>query len=283
MGYTNSPLVNHVRISPHKNSPRNHKIDTISIHCVVGQVTAERLGEVFADPARKASSNYGVDKDGRIGMYVEEKDRSWCTDSRTNDNRAVTIEVASDINAPYKVTDAALASLIELCADICIRNDIKQLLWKGNKSLIGKVSQQNMTVHRWFANKSCPGDYLYNLHGYIADEVNKRLAIASLLPKYNVLGNKYICDGVEYSLVFNPTYYADKYIDLKSIFGTDANRLFEHFIMFVMREGRQASSGFNLQAYKNRYSDLQKAFGDNLATYYQHYILFGYNEKRNAV
>lgn len=172
---SNSSLVVHTNLSPNCTKPRNHKIDTITIHCVVGQCTAESLGNVFKPVSRQASSNYGVDKDGRVGMYVEEKDRSWCTSSGANDHRAITIEVASDTKPPYAVTDKALKALIELCADICKRNDIKELKWKGDKSLIGQVDKQNMTVHRWFANKSCPGDYLYNLHGKIAEEVNKIL------------------------------------------------------------------------------------------------------------
>ena len=176
---SNSPLVSYTRISPNKTSPRKHAIDTITIHCVVGQCSVETLGDIFAAPSRQASSNYGIGPDGRIGMYVEEKDRSWCTSSSSNDNRAITIEVASDTTHPYAVTDKALAALIELCTDICKRNGIKKLLWKGDKSLIGQVDKQNMTVHRWFANKSCPGDYLYERHGYIADEVNKRLGAAA--------------------------------------------------------------------------------------------------------
>jgi TusA-related sulfurtransferase len=172
---SNSSLVSYTRISPNKTSPRKNKIDTITIHCVVGQLSVETLGNVFASTSRQASSNYGIGPDGRVGMYVEEKDRSWCTSSSANDNRAITIEVASDTTHPYKVTAAAYEALIKLCADICKRNDIKELKWKGDKSLIGQVDKQNMTVHRWFANKSCPGDYLYNLHGDIANRVNKLL------------------------------------------------------------------------------------------------------------
>ena len=176
MAYTNSPLVNYTKISPNKTVNRNHAIDTITIHCVVGQCTVESLGEVFAPTTRKASSNYGIGKDGRIGMYVEEKDRSWCSSSSSNDHRAITIEVASDTKHPYKVNDAAYNSLITLLVDICKRNGIKELKWKADKALVGQVDKQNMTVHRWFANKSCPGDYLYNLHGQIAKEVNELLA-----------------------------------------------------------------------------------------------------------
>ena len=182
MAYTNSSLVNYTKISPNKGNwddkqgkrvpDRLHTIDTISIHCTAGQCTVETLGTLFAKESKQASSNYGIGYDGRIGMYVEEKDRSWCTSNKDNDNRAITIEVASDSFAPYAVKDAAYQSLIKLVADICKRNGIKKLLWKGDKSLIGQVDKQNMTVHRWFANKSCPGDYLYNLHGEIARKVN---------------------------------------------------------------------------------------------------------------
>ena len=177
MKFTNSPLVDYIQISPNRTKNRTHEIDTITIHCVVGQCTVETLGAVFASTSRQASSNYGIGYDGKIGMYCEEKDRSWCSSSAPNDHRAVTIEVASDTKSPYKVNAKAYAALIELCADICKRNNIKRLLWKADKSLIGQVDNQNMTVHRWFANKACPGDYLYNLHAQIAEEVNARLGV----------------------------------------------------------------------------------------------------------
>ena len=172
---SNSNLIKYTKISPNRSSPRNHVIDTITIHCVVGQCSVETLGDIFAPTSRQASCNYGVGVDGRIGMYCEEKDRSWCSSSSSNDNRAITIEVASDTTHPYTVNDKAYKALIELLADICKRNNIKELKWKADKSLIGQVDKQNMTVHRWFANKSCPGDYLYNLHGQIAKEVNAKL------------------------------------------------------------------------------------------------------------
>ncbi len=176
---SNSKLVTYTRLSPHKNSPRNHVIDTITIHCIVGQWTAKQGCDYFATTDRDCSANYVVGKDGSIGLSVEEKDRSWCSSSGSNDNRAVTIEVASDATHPYAVTDAAYKALVNLCVDICQRNGIKELKWKADKSLIGQVDKQNMTVHRWFANKACPGDYLYNRHGQIAAEVNARLGTAS--------------------------------------------------------------------------------------------------------
>ena len=184
---SNSPLVSFTRISPNRTSPRNHEIDTVTIHCVVGQATAESLGSHFANSSVQASSNYGVDKDGRIGMYCEEKDRSWCTggdkqngimSGRDNDHRAITIEVASDTTHPYRVTEKAYNALIDLLVDICQRNPkIGYLKWCADESLIGQVSKQNMTVHRWFAYKACPGDYLYNLHYDIVEKVNARIGV----------------------------------------------------------------------------------------------------------
>ena len=173
---SNSPLVNYVLISPNKTSPRNHKIDTITIHHMAGNLSVEACGNVFAPTSRQASSNYGIGCDGRIGMYVEEKDRSWCSSSGANDNRAITIEVANDGGDPdWHVSDAAIKSLIELCVDICKRNGIARLLWKNDKSLVGQVDKQNLTIHQWFAPTACPGPYLHNKLGYIADEVNKKL------------------------------------------------------------------------------------------------------------
>lgn len=180
---SNSPLVDYTHISPNKNSPRNHKIDTITIHCVVGQCTVETLGNIFAPTSRQASSNYGVGTDGKIGMYVEEKDRSWCSSNAANDNRAVTIEVASDTKHPYAVNDRAFAALLDLVTDICKRNGIKKLVWSTKKAdRVNHKNGCNMTVHRDYANKSCPGDYLYNRHGEIAAEVNRRLGVADTAP-----------------------------------------------------------------------------------------------------
>jgi hypothetical protein len=176
MAYTNSPLVNYTKLSPNHSGQRNHAIDTITIHCVVGQCTVETLGEIFAPTSRQASSNYGIGKDGRIGMYCEEKNRSWCTSSASNDHRAITIEVASDTTHPYAVNDKAYAALLDLVTDICKRNGIKKLVWSTDKNQrVNHLNGCNVTVHRDYANKSCPGDYLYNRHGEIAAEVNRRL------------------------------------------------------------------------------------------------------------
>lgn len=178
MAFTNSPLVNYTRISPNRTVGRNHAIDTLTIHCVVGQCSVQTLGAIFAPVSRQASSNYGIGYDGKIGMYCEEKDRSWCSSSASNDHRAITIEVASDTTYPYAVNDKAYAALIELCADICKRNGIKELKWQADKSLIGQTDKQNMTAHRWFAATACPGEFLYSRFGQIAEAVNKKLGVA---------------------------------------------------------------------------------------------------------
>ena len=180
MGFTNSSLVSYTKISPNRTKNRNHAIDTVTVHCVVGQCSVETLGNIFAPTSRQVSSNYGIGYDGRIGMYVEEKDRSWCSSNAANDHRAITIEVASDTTHPYAVKDKALAALIDLLVDICQRNNIKKLVWSTNKSdRVNHKNGCNMTVHRDYANKSCPGDYLYNKHGYIAEQVNKRLGVTT--------------------------------------------------------------------------------------------------------
>lgn len=195
MAYTNSPLATVKLLSPNHSGQRNHSIDTITIHCIVGQCTAKSGCDYFATTNKQCSANYVVGHDGSIGLSVEEKNRSWCSGGKDkngnpirvngisgadNDHRAITIEVASDTEEPYAVTDAAYNALIQLVADICKRNNIKKLLWKADKSLVGQVDKQNMTVHRWFANKSCPGTYLYDRHGQIAAEVNTRLGVQAI-------------------------------------------------------------------------------------------------------
>ena len=176
MAYTNSSLVDYIRITSHKTSPRNHIIDTITIHCIVGQWTAKQGCDYFATTDRKCSANYIVGTDGSIGLSVEEKDRSWCSSNRDNDMRAITIEVASDTKHPYAVNDKAYKALIDLLVDIYRRNGIKKLVWSTNKSdRVNHKNGCNMTVHRDYANKACPGDYLYSRMGKIAEEVNKQL------------------------------------------------------------------------------------------------------------
>ena len=200
---SNSALVTCTRLSPNRTHPRSHAIDTVTIHCVVGQWTAQRGCDYFAQSSVQASPNYFVGKDGSIGLCVEEGDRSWCTGGtltvngitgKANDHRAVTIEVASDTTHPYAVTPAAFEALIRLVADIARRNGLGELKWKADKSLVGRPEAQNMTVHRWFANKACPGEYLYTSMGEIArraNEINYRMGELDRLAGKN---NEEECD-----------------------------------------------------------------------------------------
>ena len=166
---SNSSLVNYTQFSPNCSKPRNHSIDKITIHHMAGNLTVEQCGGVFAPSSREASANYGIGTDGRVGLYVDEANRSWCSSNSANDNRAVTIEVANDeVGGDWHVSDTALAKLIDLCVDICQRNSISRINYTGDKS-------GNLTMHKWFAATACPGPYLESKFPYIAEQVNARL------------------------------------------------------------------------------------------------------------
>ena len=179
MAYTNSPLVSYTKLSPNHSGQRTHGIDRITPHCVVGQCSVETLGNIFLPTSRRASSNYGIGVDGRVGMYVEEKNRSWCSSSAANDQRAVTIECASDTTEPYAFKGIVYRTLIKLCVDICKRNGKTKLLWLGDKTktlnYTPKFNEMVLTVHRWFANKSCPGNWMYSRMGDLAEKVTAAL------------------------------------------------------------------------------------------------------------
>ena len=206
---SNSKLVSYTRLSPNHSGTRTHSIDRITPHCVVGQLSVETLGSIFAPTARMASSNYGIGTDGRVGMYVEEKNRSWCSSSNENDQRAVTIECASDLHSPYAFNEKVWNKLVLLCADICKRNGKKRLVYKGSLAKTeayeanGKTSDEMMlTVHRWFADTDCPGNWLMNRLDDLVREVNKKLGVKSkiTLTNYNYprtlkKGNPFVIKG----------------------------------------------------------------------------------------
>lgn len=176
---SNSPLVSYTKLSPNHSGQRTHVVDCITPHCVVGQCSIETLGNIFASISRQASCQYGIGVDGRVGMYVEEKNRSWCSSSNANDQRAITIECASDATHPYAFNDTVYAKLIELCTDICKRYGKTKLLWFGDKTKTLNYepasNEMVLTVHRWFANKSCPGDWMYARMGDLASKVTAKL------------------------------------------------------------------------------------------------------------
>lgn len=184
---SNSSLVSVTVKSPNNSGARTMKIDRITPHCVVGQMGAASLGNWFAKKTTQASSNYGIGYDGKVGLYVDESCRSWCSSSAANDQRAVTIECASATKAPYEMYDAVYKSLIKLCTDICKRNGKTKLLWFGDKTktlaYTPKADEMILTVHRWFANKSCPGDWLYSRLTDLAMKVTTQLAVDAAAEK----------------------------------------------------------------------------------------------------
>lgn len=187
MAYTNSSLVSYTKLSPNHSGQRTHSIDRITPHCVVGQCSVETLGSIFYPTSRQASCQYGIGSDGRIGMYVEEKNRSWCSSSNANDQRAITIECASDTTEPYAMNSKVYDALIKLCVDICKHNGKKKLIWLGDKDKTlnynPKSDEMVITVHRWFANKSCPGNWLYARLGDLATKVTAQLAGTTTTPE----------------------------------------------------------------------------------------------------
>lgn len=178
MSYTNSSLITSTEKSPNHSGTRTHAIDRITPHCVVGQLTAQRIGQLFPSGVQ-ASCNYAIGYDGSVCLVVDESNRSWCSSSSANDQRAVTIECASDTTDPYAFKDACYQKLIELCADICKRNGKTKLLWFGDKTTALNYTPASnemvLTVHRWFANKACPGNWLYSRMDDLAAQVNQKL------------------------------------------------------------------------------------------------------------
>ena len=179
----NSSLVDYVQLSPNHSGKRILEIDRITPHCVVGQCSVESLGNLFSKTSRQGSSNYGIGVDGRVGMYVEEQNRSWCSSSNANDQRAVTIECASDTQHPYEMKPAVYNKLQLLCIDICKRHNKKKLLWFPERlealSYSPKEDEMLLTVHRWFSNRECPGEWLFSRLGELAANVTKSLSADS--------------------------------------------------------------------------------------------------------
>lgn len=198
---SDSKLAVYEKISPNRTTPRNHKIDRFTIHCFVGSPSVESGCKAFSAKSKMASCNYYVASDGKIGLVCPESDRSWCSSNSANDHRSITFEVASETKAPYKVTDDALSALIRLIVDCCQRNDIERVLWFPEKTTAlnynPKQGEAVFTVHRWFKNKECPGEYLMSKHQFICDSVNAVLnAQKPILEPLTSFKVKVIDDGL---------------------------------------------------------------------------------------
>lgn len=176
----NSRLAVKEKLSHNHSGKRVNSIDRITPHCYVGNVSTDAMLNYFSNLDLQASANYVIGVNGDIGLCVNEDCRAWTSSSSENDHRAVTIECACDRNPPYEFNTSVYNSLIRLCADICARNGKKKLLWINDKkkALSYKTADDEMliTVHRWFANKSCPGDWLIDKLGDFAEQVTAQLS-----------------------------------------------------------------------------------------------------------
>lgn len=188
--FSNCNFVDCVALSPFF-SRRSQPVSLLTVHCAAGKGTAAALGKIFQTEGREASSNYGIGTDGSIGLYVPEDCASWCSSSGWNDQRAITIEVCNSAgpaegHPEWPVSVISWQSLVRLCVDICRRNGKRRLVWFPDKYVAlsyagryGITSQEPcelvMTAHRWYAAKSCPGDYLYDRFGLLAAEVNREI------------------------------------------------------------------------------------------------------------
>lgn len=174
-----SNLVDMVKESPHCTCPRESDIDRVTIHCYVGQATAEQMAEYFANPATQSSANYCIGVDCKVAGVVSENNRAWCSSSGNNDHRAINIEVACDKSAPYTVNDDVYLKLLDLVEDVLVRHNKTRLLWipDQTQALAYKPANDEMilTVHRWFAPKECPGDYLLGHMQEIARIITRRI------------------------------------------------------------------------------------------------------------
>lgn len=310
MAFTNSSLVSYTRLSPNYNKRTESKITKITIHHMAGNMTVEQCGASFAKVSRQGSSNYGIGTDGRIALYVEEKNRAWTSGSSWNDQRAVTIEVANttegakignknpNADGAWAISDKAYASLIKLCVDICKRNSIKSVNFTGDKNGV-------MTWHCMYQATQCPGHYIKSIFGQIVSDINKGLGSTPAptpqptptptpaptpsddeskitLGKYYYVSpfdnKKFDC-----GYVFNPIYYANHQPDVKAAVGTNDKKLFEHFTKYGMNEHRQAITSFDPVKYRKNYPDLDKAYGNNWEAYYEHYCRNGYKEGRKGI
>jgi len=250
-------------------SRRTERIQKITIHCMAAVSTAKACVDYFARSGI-ASAQYCIGNDGAIGQSVLECNRAWTSSSSWNDNRAVTIEVSnSRTGEPWPISEAAYESMIRLCVDICQRNGIKAVNYDGTKNGV-------LTEHRMYAAKSCPGEYIHRMlvDGTIPTAINKALRGQDEL----VISTGYKYEGLDYGPVFEPKYYAARYPDLNVAGLTAPQQLFQHFILFGIREQRQACSTFSVTAYKAANPDLQAAFDDDGEAYVKHYLICGRDE-----
>lgn len=304
----NSSLVTYNKPSKNTYGPRTHAVDTLIPHVIVGQCDTKRAGNIFSAPGYAYSCTYSIGKDGGCALVLDESLAPITTSSKSIDNRAITAEIASDTYAPYKITNAALDTLIKLAVDCCRRYGKNKLVWIAdkakNKAYEPKANEMKLSAHRFYAAKACPGDYLIGLYPVLVERVNTLLAggvaqpiptpvkqvnaIAKPIPTTNVVNHTFDVinlkfDGVDMKPVYDFDFYYKNYPDLQKAFGCDRNKLFQHFCTKGMHEARQAIASFNPITYKANYADLANVYKNDWIQYYRHYLIHGINEGRKGI
>lgn len=262
-----SDLVEYKNIT-RKYSKRTGKISKITIHHSASVQSGKQIADFFASSRKAASANYCIGVRGDIALSVPEEYRAWTSSNSSNDAVAVTIEVSNcKTGGDYPISDDSYESLINLCVDICQRNNIKSVYYDG-------TPQGVLTEHRMFAATQCPGEYIHNLlkSGKIAKDINDRLDGGI------VYGTGYKYEGLDFEPVFNPDYYLKRYPDLAAAGLHSANQLFQHFCQFGMSEARQACVQFDPIKYRTANPDLYAVFDDDWECYYKHFLLYGRQE-----
>lgn len=170
-----SELIQKEMISPNYGSRDGESVTKITIHHAAGVINAEPLARIFENTRRNASCNYAIGNDGVIIGVVPEEMRSFCSTSRWNDSRAITIEVGNSTGAPtWEIGEKAMKSLILLCADICRRYCIVPYF--------NGTTDASMTFHHFYTQTECPGPYVKNHIKEIIARINNELCMIPTEP-----------------------------------------------------------------------------------------------------
>lgn len=241
--------------------------------------TDEANAKFFKTSGRGASAHYFVDDDS-VTRSVPDNYVAWSVGGTRYSNYRTTGGASL-----YKVCTNTNSINIELCDTVkngkydvsskTLENAIALTKYLMNKY---NVPISNVIRHFDVTGKSCPAYYVNNT---VWNSVKAK--IANSTAGVAVQSSSYSYNGVDYSSVFSPTYYANKYTDLKAAFGTSTSNLFNHFINNGMKERRQAIDTFNVDVYRSNYADLRSAFGDDYPAYYRHYCTNGKSENRKAI
>ena len=151
----------------HGRSGRN--IEMVALHHMAGVLSADQCGRIFQQAGRSASANYGIGKDGEVGLYVDEYNTAWANANWDSNCKSVSIELSNSVaSGNYPVSDVVLNKAIDLIADIFKRNNLGKC-----------VKGQNLVWHSMYSNTYCPGDYIRGKLDYIVDKVNEKLGLNS--------------------------------------------------------------------------------------------------------